>query len=486
MLTCVSKWSVNQFERRHLNSSAIPYFCKNNGLLTVSRDVDTQIEKRSRAEISKRDYATTYVANVAIILGMILLYRVAHLALLPEEFSQYTLLRRIYSFIFPVLSVGLGVALPRYVAFAFGRNNDRDCQAYFMASIAVYGFVFALYVVANAAAGDWLAFLFLGSEEYSQLMTALMPLVAGSLLHTVLYSYLRGMLRIVQSNGLLVVNLALIPLLAFCFSKNVVGVFWWTGFGTIAVSLAGIVRTLIRDNVNFPTGIVSAGKELLRYGAPRLPGDLAFYGLMLGPATISAHYCGVDEAGRIAFGLVLVNLIQQLVKPVSTLMLPEATLLISRGEHSKLLSKMIRVLLVMVPSTVIAVLAYTVLADWVLVAYLGNPDSQLVAMTRLLVPVAIPLNVFILLRSIVDSGYRAPVNSLNALLSTAVFGAGVSFFPPAEGSVVGILVSFYVSIVLLALLTAWFSFKVLSVNQPTGLHNTAFQAGASSGRSHDR
>jgi len=85
----------------------------------------------------KRDYIITFIAEF-IIRGMgILVYKFAATFLGKEGFSQYALSRRKISFILPLLLMGLGVGIPRYIAFSHSSKNHKNPDGYFISGIIV-------------------------------------------------------------------------------------------------------------------------------------------------------------------------------------------------------------------------------------------------------------------------------------------------------------------------------------------------------------
>jgi O-antigen/teichoic acid export membrane protein len=425
-----------------------------------------------RTGIRTRDYLSTYVTNAIMMALSLAVFRLAHEFLSEDGFAHYSLLRRTYAFILPAVSLGLPVAIPRYVVRRYADAKDGSHVLYLIAGIFISVAAFGLFCLLTLPLRHEWSRLFFGRAEYAYLMDALIPLVGGSLIHIAAYSYLRGSMHISHSNCLLVANMGLIPVFALFIASDVAAAFRYTGYLTLAASVIVAFWLYRAERLVSHRGIASACRELLIYGIPRVPGDLAYYGLMLAPTTITAHVVGVREAGFVAFGTAIVNMIQQLVRPISTVLLPEATLLIARRDHAGLTRKLVKLLATTIPLTLLITVFYVILARPILNVYLDTPSHELVVATQMIVPSAVLLNVFVLLRSVVDAAYRLPLNGVSSCLSILVYFGSCFALQDNVTGIRGILAAYYVALVVLAGLTVVFVIRAI---RPS-LDNTASDA----------
>src|SRR5713101_7144553 len=118
----------------------------------------------------------------------------------PEAVAEYLLVRRVAAWLLTGVMLGLGVGLPRYVAFA--KSDSRDRQLYFWAALGcALGASMALLLVLNVAprlSAEWL----LGKPELQYLVLPLSILVFSYALSTVVFGHYRGCLAMTRANVL--------------------------------------------------------------------------------------------------------------------------------------------------------------------------------------------------------------------------------------------------------------------------------------------
>src|SRR5690606_23844888 len=131
-------------------------------------------------------------------------------------------------------------------------------------------------------------------------------MVLGLCLHTVAYSYIRGTHRTLVANILQTTGLAVTPLLAFAFTWELPGILLFTGGAWCGVAVLFMLPELLAGPVQVARTERGA---LLRYGLPRLPGDLAYAALFTFPVLWAAHNWGLAESGRIGLGVTLLNIV---------------------------------------------------------------------------------------------------------------------------------------------------------------------------------
>src|SRR5215510_2076862 len=95
-------------------------------------------EERGRFS-SALNYGATFATEFAVILSQIILYKLVASWLGQTGFSEYALARRVVAFLQPVTMLGLGVALPRYLAIADGRGDRNRGSRYLWASLLCVG-----------------------------------------------------------------------------------------------------------------------------------------------------------------------------------------------------------------------------------------------------------------------------------------------------------------------------------------------------------
>ncbi|MCI0418426.1 MAG: hypothetical protein L0312_04255, partial [Acidobacteria bacterium] len=191
-----------------------------------------------------REYAGTFVTEFAVLASQILVYKLAAYYLGKEGFAEYAVARRTISLIYPVPLLGLGVALPRYIAYASGQGNSTRSERFFGATLWCVGCTTTLCALLMNFSSGGFAYLFFGSRDYAHLVFPLSVLLIGLALHAVVYAYFRGNLVMKRANLLQFVNLGLVPLVAFfAFRESVRSVLLASGVLSTVVAASTLLFT---------------------------------------------------------------------------------------------------------------------------------------------------------------------------------------------------------------------------------------------------
>lgn len=266
----------------------------------------------------------------------------------------------------------------------------------------------------------------------------------------------------VRANFLQMINMGIVPILAFIMSKTTEDVLEITGLSWLVVSilfLFWITINLRWDN----SKVVSCTKELLLYGVRRVPGDIGLAALLTLPASFTAHVVGVKEAGYVAFGTSLLNMTGGFFAPVGTILLPKASQIIATKDINMLRYYTFKLLRITISLTVIGTILFEVFADKIIGLYLGKSFSEVVLIAKVIMVGGVVYPVFTLMRSIVDAYHTRAINSKNilfSLLSFLLLSATAIFFVKGPIYIAACLV---ISIFLLSSLTILEIRKILSI-----------------------
>ena len=368
-------------------------------------------------------------------------------------FSEYAIARRAISVLnFPLL-LGLGISIPRYIALAGCSDADTiHQQAYFLGGLAVAAPVILSFCTVAVALPGPFARLFFGSQEYSYLTLPIVVATVGLYLHTLLYGYFRGHLRMWSANLLQLLNICLAPpvvviLAGWSAARSIAftGI-WWT-----AISLCICLWVVLRMNVKNLSGVLlrRCMHDLLSFGIPRVPGEFAYFGLFAVPIFIVAHRFGVEGAGFFSFSISLCQLVSSMFATIGILLLPYISRLSAEGDWGKIqnvVSRALRISLVLIALIVIAseaVLGFFV--PW----FMGQSFTAAVGQSRWLLLAAIPYVTYLVLRNPLDAITKWPYNSVNLALSftTAVVFIyfGHLYFAPAIAMFLALLLLGFLS-----------------------------------------
>lgn len=397
-----------------------------------------------------REYGATYLTEFAVVLAQLLTYKLAARQLGTEGFAEYAIARRTISFIYPLALLGLTLALPRYIGYTKGDPN-RSSVRYFGAALWCVVCVLALGAGLMTLFQKQFASLFFGSKNYIHLVLPLGLIMAGLMLHSIVYSHFRGHLALKQANLLQFLNLAIVPVIAFSkFGTGVRSLLLALGVLTATVAGIGFLFTPWREALALRSW--REAKELLQYGLQRIPGGFALLALLALPATFAVHLRGVQEAGYVAFGTSVLTMSGSAFTPIGLILLPKASQMLANGAQEELRQHVIRILKLTVIVSLGITLGFEVLARTLVRLYLGSDFSSIVIILRILSLGIFPYALFYVLRGLIDAYHIKAVNTFTCAISFAIFLTGcvpALFHPSAAAIPLALLVSLW----LLGLLT---------------------------------
>lgn len=410
------------------------------------------------------DYAITYLTTLGLIVMGMLTYRAANECFGELALSQYAVMRRIVAFIQPTLAIGLAVALSRRVAARRFDDDSNSESSYLLAALILILASTTAVVIPLILFPQKFAFAFFGSMDYRPHVLAIAPMLVGMGLHVVCYAQLHGRFSMRSANLLQLLNIGLIPFIAIICASSLPEAFFWTGSLIALVSITGIALQ-IRNVRSAIQGIFPACAQLLRLGPPRVPGDIALALLMVTPATIVTHYCGVMEGGLVAFCVTLLTLAQTTTTPISTLLLPQATALLRSGNVGVLRRQVLALLTVSLVISAPAILVFWLATDFFLTICLGKYAAELPGLAQIIILGALPLNGYTCLRSVVDAGRDRAVNARSCCLSLVCFFIVMPSVRTISSDFYFAPISFVIALFCLAGFTSWEAWQLLG-NKP--------------------
>jgi O-antigen/teichoic acid export membrane protein len=375
----------------------------------------------------KRQLIWTFLTEISVLAAGILVFRFAAQLLGPEGFGQYTVSRRVVGLIQLPSMLGFGIAIPRYLAIATSQGERPDQTRYYVAVGVGCPLLLALAIgLLGATAPRTVARLAFGTSQLEGLVLPVMLALLGSMAHNLAYAVLRGELRMKEANALQFVNLALWPLLAFALApRSAAGVILvlaaaWILMGGLA--LTWVLRPFVQGMDLRRTPLVAAWRELLDYGLPRVPGELALVALFAMPPLVLAHSAGIVQAGHLSFALSALSMIGSLFAPIGLILLPRASAQGARGQFVGLRRDIGRLLGLALPVTALGVALGEIAAPWAVRWYLGVQYDGVTPLLRWLLVGALPYVTYLLLRNLLDALSPQALNSRNLAMALGVVG----------------------------------------------------------------
>jgi len=370
-----------------------------------------------------RDLGLTGVTGVTVLVGGLLVVALFGRMFGAVALSEYLLLRRVVAWLQSGTDLGLGVALPRYVAHAVDKPVV-ERQAYFLAALACGGIpALGLGIVLMSARNFFARWLF-GSVQGVHLILPLLVFLLGFMVHGYVYGYYRGRLAMGRANGLQLCNIALVPL-------GAVIAFFRSGSVGLIVSVMGIAMLFCAGLLAIPIVRQPGGgppfkltphaRELLRYGIARVPGDFGHGALLaLGPV-IASHYLPMGQVSHLLLGLSILMAVSVSVAPLGLLLLSTASMMLAQKRLDEFRSRLSHLMAAVLELSTFACMQLLVFADVLVRAWVGPQFLEGLTVIRILL-LATPFYLFFAsLRSVIDAASVTPYNARNVLFSLAVF-----------------------------------------------------------------
>ena len=358
--------------------------------------------------------SVTLVGQALLLCGLFLITRISASIFAPVGFGEYQVMRRTIAVVTFPLMCGLGVSLPRYIARDIGNETEvaRWVYAATAFATALIGVFLALGIACKAEIGRWV----FGSSGRNSLVFALLVASIGMLCATLSAAALRGLSRFRFAAVLQVVNGALVPLLgiALCAGRverafHIAGILW------IAIAI-GIFVVLCREWAHPVISMPDLGRamrQLLVYGVPRVPGEMALFGLFALPAYAAVHRNDIVGAGFRSVGLSLVQAIATVFASAGFVLLPYWSRAAKNSAGLDIARKRIGMLLAM--SVIVATFTMALLQFLLhpivslLLGSLAGADGYNI---RYVLLGAVPYVVYLVLRDYFDAISVFPMNTL--------------------------------------------------------------------------
>jgi O-antigen/teichoic acid export membrane protein len=365
-----------------------------------------------------RDLAFTTFTSGATIAALIAAIRLLAEGLGPDGFGAYMLARRILSTIDPLSTLAMGIALTRYVALVDGRAK----HDYLIAGMALAIVPGALAMLLSLGFARPLATLFFLNGDYAPLVRATGWMIFGYSWFTVLYAWYRAVGRMTLANIWQLGAIAAAPLVLAAIYNRPGGETWivlWSG----AALFAAACPMLLEARRGFAQGAIVRGaplRALVAYGAPRVPGGLAFAGLLAVGPFLAPYYGSLRDVGYVAVGQSILRVVEGGTEAFGRVALPKISRLMATEGIGRLQERVADVVAVVLHLGLFVTLHLWLWTSELTRVWLGATYLDAVPVIRVSVIGILPYLTFVTLRSIIDAIEERAINANNLYMSLGV------------------------------------------------------------------
>lgn len=369
--------------------------------------------------------ALTFFVQILVMVAGLYVFRQATTLNGTLGLSEFSLVKRNIAMFQPAFLIGLGVGLPRFLAFATAEDDKERAQLYLVVSTGVVFLSIIILLLFGTTFKEFLSKVLFDSIDYTSYISMMILMVASLLIHAVVYGYYRGTLQMNKANLLQAINLGAIPPISFLFSDNIRDVFYYNGLFVLLISVCvlvvifyanyGIILMVMR-------GKKTAVKGILVYSIQRVPSDFGLAALLSIPAILITHRYGVISGGYAAFAFSLLRVGAAFFAPFGLVLLPNVSQLVAKKKMVELSQLTVRLIWSTAGITVAGVFIFYFWGEQILRLYLGEVNVELVYYCKVIIVSAVAYNLYVVLRSVIDAYYEKAVNTLNILIALSAYG----------------------------------------------------------------
>ena len=409
----------------------------------------------------------TFLTEAIVLVAFLFIYRLIAKQFGPEGLGEYSLVKRVIGFFLPLLMLGIWVGVPRYVAMT---KNQAERSSYLKAGwLVVTTFTFIFLIFVNSFK-EYFAKIFFGNISYVDLIMPFSFFLAGSILHTFNYAYLRGKLLVKIFNSLQIINLSLAPLAILLLFQNItidklIGLIGIATFGIALFSSLFFIKDFL-SNVS-KEQFKESFKKLIYYSFPRFPSNFAMAGLMSLGAIFAAHFTSIEEVGYLSVSQQLLGAAGIVLAPLGVILLPKISNLISQ-EREEIVRENVNFIIVTILYCFIFVSAQSLIFTDVVIEYwLGQEFISALPIMRIVFFSLVFYAFFSVMANILDAIKIKPLNTINIFISLGAFllMTGILFLFNFSSPIISLSIAFAIGMICLGTLT-YFSIRKIYPENP--------------------
>ena len=368
-----------------------------------------------------RDISLTFITQAIILLALFLIYRLIAKNFGPEGMGEYSLVKRVTGFLQPILLLGLGIGIPRYIAM----SRDKEQRSNYIKAgglmAVIFTFIFLIFINIFK---DSFAKIFFGTTDYTNLVLPFSFFLAGLTSHALVYSYFRGRLFVKTFNLLQVINLALIPIGILIFFKGItieklITLLGVTTFVIALLFLLFFVKEFFTRTQK--EQFKNSSKELLHYSFPRCIAYFVCAGLLsLGPI-FAAHFATIKEAGYLSVSQSLLGAAGVAVAPLGLILLPKVSNLIVNGKENTIKENLNYLIGATIQCSIFICFQLIIFTDVIIKYWLGPEFVDAVPIMRIVFCSIIFYFLGGIVGNVLEASKVRPINLINVCVSLVAF-----------------------------------------------------------------
>lgn len=372
------------------------------------------------------DVFMTLSGQLFVMLIALMLNKLMSMRLGPESFTGYTLITKSGGILAYIVLVSLGISLPRYIPMFRAQGNEKRESATFFASLAILVSASLFMAVATIIFRLPLCKVFFGRYDVGSLFACFL-FALKSAFTAYLYALLRADGKFIRYSACQIIIDASCLAISFAVSGSTNIVVAMSAVGLL-FSSALILQEYWRaykgrfqlSDIKFEIG------TLLKYGVPRIPGEIILFSFTSVPLMILNNKFGAFHTAGFTISLGIISAATPLFSYVGLVLLPYASEALARKEYSELNHRLFGLILLFLFLSICMVVAIRLLDTFVITLLYSSEYLQFVNTAHLIMPAIIPMSLYLLLRNPLDALAEFPINTVNLAIAFCVLTVGVT------------------------------------------------------------
>jgi O-antigen/teichoic acid export membrane protein len=369
----------------------------------------------------KTDLLLTAITQFAVMAGTFFVYGMISRFFSAKGVGEYALIRRALYFLQPVALLGITVAVPKFLPMHREKAERTQIAAIGFAIVMGGSILIALIMIFRK---DWFAVLIFGDPNAHALVASFAAIAIAFGFHSYVYSYFRGMLNMNSANSLDLMNSMVLPLVAVAvcahstLSNSILVL-----AATTALWTAIAARPLWREiwEAKQEKYCKALTKSLLRYGLPRIPGDFALAGLLLGAPWVVAQSADLAEAGRFAIAQTILVVPGAGLAALGIVLLPYVSERLADGDFQSVKTSSVNLFHAILDNSIYFGLHVFIMADVIVRLWVGQSMIGAKEFIRILI-IVVPFHVtYFVFRSVIDATTVKPATTINLVIAFGTF-----------------------------------------------------------------
>ena len=367
-------------------------------------------------DLNKTLYILVFALQGITILSNIFIYGYVSRTFGEEAFGEFSVYKRFFSFFLTFSILGISVALPRQMIV-----HDEKKLYYFISSALICFVPYFFLTIIFFSFKEYITLLLFNNLDYSFITELIFISLPFYLYNILIVSYLRGIMKIFESNILIAVT-SLCYIFSIVFSENLFNLIF---INNLFVLLITLVFHKIYINFSFKEfnlkNIKQPIKKLFNYGFPRIIGDVSFESFSTLPVLILTKSSGIVSAGYLSLGISFLKIIGLLCSPLSNILLPVISKKFKEKNFNDIYSDIKKLLKIFIPFGIISNLLMYLGSSILIYIVLGYENDDAAYIIRFISFISLPILMFYLFRSINDAIYPFAINSIICFISIIIF-----------------------------------------------------------------